>query len=183
VPLFNGKDTKGWRTHDKQPGDWHVEGGALTCRGRQSHLFSERGDFEDFHLKAEVRISPGGNSGLFFRSEFGLLKWGGSGALPLGYEVEILPGYAGSLLDYVVPRPNPKMSMDVGVAPRGWFDLDVIADGDRVQVRVGGNTTVDCRLPPGHRRRGHFALQHFTPGARVEFRNIEIKELPPTAPP
>jgi hypothetical protein len=182
VPLFNGKDLSGWQTHDKQPGDWYVEDGALTCRGRQSHLFSERGDFENFHLRAEVRISPGSNSGLFFRSEISLLKWGGTQALPLGYEVEMLPGYVGPLLDYVVPQPNPKMRTGVGVAPKGWFNLEVIAEGDHVQVRVDGKTTVDCRLPPGHHRRGHFALQHFTPETHAEFRKIEIKELPATPP-
>src|SRR5207248_4149940 len=29
VPLFNGKDLDGWKTHDEQPGDWNAADGAL----------------------------------------------------------------------------------------------------------------------------------------------------------
>jgi hypothetical protein len=54
VPLFNGKDLTGWKTHPDQPGGWTVEGGYLVGRSRNRsaahHLFSEGGDYENFHL-------------------------------------------------------------------------------------------------------------------------------------
>jgi len=33
----------------------------------QDHLFTERDDIGDFHLRAEVKISDKGNSGIYFR--------------------------------------------------------------------------------------------------------------------
>src|SRR5205085_7772858 len=36
VPLFNGKDLSGWKTHDLEPGNWRVEDGAIVGRGDKS---------------------------------------------------------------------------------------------------------------------------------------------------
>ncbi|MFO0905525.1 MAG: SUMF1/EgtB/PvdO family nonheme iron enzyme [Pirellulales bacterium] len=59
VQLFDGKSLAGWKTPPKQPGDWSVQDGLLTGKGPLSLLFTERGDFEDFHGRAEVRINAG----------------------------------------------------------------------------------------------------------------------------
>src|SRR5205085_2533400 len=67
VQLFNGKDLTGWKYHPHQPGDWKVENGVLIGSGRASFLFSDRGNYENFHLRAEVKMNKGGNSGVFFR--------------------------------------------------------------------------------------------------------------------
>jgi serine/threonine protein kinase len=34
IPLFNGQDLSGWKTHPNQPGDWKVENGMLVGSGR-----------------------------------------------------------------------------------------------------------------------------------------------------
>jgi hypothetical protein len=52
----------------------------------------------------------------------------------------------------------------------------VIARRNRVTVKVDGRTTSDC---PDHRQlfsRGHIVL--FPVNGRIEFRKLEIKELP-----
>src|SRR5262245_58674957 len=72
TPLFNGKDLTGWKYHPDQPGTWQVRDGVLTSAGSRSHLFSERDDFTNFHLRARAKINARGNSGIYFRSEFGL---------------------------------------------------------------------------------------------------------------
>ena len=41
VPLFNGKDLKGWKVFPNGAGNWRVEDGSLTCKGPSSHLFSD----------------------------------------------------------------------------------------------------------------------------------------------
>src|SRR5215213_11107162 len=70
--LFNGKDLSGWKTHPDQPGNWKVEEGILVGGGAElSQLFSERGDFENFRLRAEIKISGKSNGALHFRSEYG----------------------------------------------------------------------------------------------------------------
>ena len=49
-----------------------------------SHLYTERDDYKDFHLRVEARINDGGNSGVFFRTPFSPTpKW------PSGYEAQI----------------------------------------------------------------------------------------------
>src|SRR5262245_10472324 len=47
VQLFNGKDLTGWKTHPDSPGKWRVEDGILIGSGKASHLFSERGDYQE----------------------------------------------------------------------------------------------------------------------------------------
>jgi hypothetical protein len=178
VPLFNGKDLSGWKTHPKQPGDWQVRDGVLTCRGPVSHLFSDRADFENFHLKARVRVQ-GDNSGLFFRTEFGL----SSGPRPVGYEVEIDGGLAGSLLAHTPEgQQNIRMVQNALKDQKDWFTMEVIAEGADIVIRINERTIVDCRLPAGYRKRGHLALQHASPRTLVEFSKIEVKVLPAQAP-
>ena len=55
-------------THPKQPGNWHVANGVLIGSGPAlSHLYTERGDFTDFHLRVEARFNQGGSSGVYLR--------------------------------------------------------------------------------------------------------------------
>jgi serine/threonine protein kinase len=182
VPLFNRKDLTGWKVYPEGAGGWKVEAGLLTGRGPQSHLFSERGDYENFHLRAECRINFGGDSGLFFRSLFGP-------GFPVGYEAQILPtrpvghlatgtlfefGNGGKEIAHFETANNQLM------APDTWFTQEVIADGDHVVILVNGKKAVDEKLPSGYRRKGHLALQQFSLGTVVEFCRIEIEELPPS---
>src|SRR4051812_35123210 len=71
VQLFNGKDLTGWKTHPKDKAKWAVEDGALVGRGPAGHLFSERGDYENFVYRVEAMINDHGNSGQYFRAQFG----------------------------------------------------------------------------------------------------------------
>src|SRR5205807_1333837 len=57
VPLFNNKDLTGWKFHPNRFGDWQVENGILTGQGPVSTLFTERGDYKDFHLLVEASIN------------------------------------------------------------------------------------------------------------------------------
>ncbi len=42
VPLFNGRDLAGWKTHPSQPGNWRVENGVLIGSGSDaSHLYTD----------------------------------------------------------------------------------------------------------------------------------------------
>jgi serine/threonine protein kinase/formylglycine-generating enzyme required for sulfatase activity len=178
-PLFNGKDLSGWKYHPGQPGDWTVPNGLLTSGGARNHLFTERGDFENFHLHAEAKINAAGNSGIFFRSEYGLnlLVGGKTGNYPAGYEAQIYLGgpektnRTGSLLPGV--EVNDRL-----VEPDAWFTLDVIAEGAHLVIRVNDKTTVDTQDTQRRFNGGHIALQHSDPNTLVQFRKIEIKELP-----
>src|SRR4051794_34458807 len=80
--LFNGKDLTGWKTHPADKAKWEVKDGILTASGPHvGHLFSERGDYENFRYRVEAKINDGGNSGQYFRAAFGP-------SYPKGYEAQ-----------------------------------------------------------------------------------------------
>jgi hypothetical protein len=177
--LFNGKDLEGWKTHPDQPHGWAVEDGLLTGRSAEgnSHLFSERGDFGDFHLRAEARTNAVGNGGIYLRVPYQLVN-----GFPPGYEVQIL---------HTHPNPNEPLTgslykqarfVERLVGEDEWFTLEVIARANRITVKVNGRVTADYFEPPnaGMPRQGHLALQAWRPAESVvQFRKIEVKELPP----
>jgi formylglycine-generating enzyme required for sulfatase activity len=203
VQLFNGRDLSGWKTHKDQPGDWNVEGGAIVGRAPRSHLYTDRGDYENFHIRAEVRINNGGNSGLYFRSSFGpefdvvRVAPGGPppGAaterkmrLPHGYEADINldnPFTKTGSLWSLGPATIAVPVKEATITPDTWFTLEVIARGNRIVTRVDGRTVLDWVDGQKRHTKGHFALQVFHANTVVEFRKIEVKELPPSsaAPP
>jgi hypothetical protein len=182
VPLFNGKDLSGWKTYPNQPGNWRVEDGVLIgSASRVSHLYTQRDDYTDFHLRVEARLNDGGNSGVCFRAQPGIKL-----RLPAGYEADISnPRNRGATRtgSLFVPGAGALVGIHESLVPPGqWFTMEVTAQGNHIVVKVNGKTTVDY---PDEERRfasGHIALQQLTPATVVEFRKIEIKELPAAAP-
>jgi len=202
VQLFNGKDLTGWKIHPQPHQDiaevipkeksgkviaydgklkdgktvplWRVEDGILIGSGPPSHLFSERGDYENFQYRIEAMINDRGNSGQYFRTEFGP-------RFPSGYEAQINATHkdrirTGSLylprVDEVLVRDNAPHK------PDEWFTQEVTADGDRIVISVNGKKTVDYKDPKKAHTKGHFALQGHDPGTVVKFKKVEVKELP-----
>ena len=187
VPLFNGRDLAGWKTHPSQPGDWRVENGVLTGLGPgRSHLYTERGDFRDFHLRVEARINAPGNSGIFGRASFGPRWPQKDPQWPWGYEAQLEIGgrdrnKTGSL--YLAERGAVVSIEKSPVAANEWFTEELIAQGNRIIVKVNGRTTADYVDEARRFDSGHIALQQHDPQTVVEFRKIEIRELSPAAPP
>jgi serine/threonine protein kinase len=147
VPLFNGRDLSGWRTHTTQPGKWRVENGILIGSGTIiSHLYSERQDYDDFHLRAEARINEGGNSGVFFRGSSAPELPPSGPKWPGGYEAQINnsgkdPRKTGTLLSAGSP-PLVEVS-ESRLSDGEWFLLEIIAQGNRLTVKVAGQTIAD----------------------------------------
>jgi Domain of Unknown Function (DUF1080) len=174
VQLFNGKDLTGWKTPPKEPGKWSVANGILVGRGAdRSHLFSERGDYENFIYRIEAKISDAGNSGQYFRAEFGP-GW------PKGYEAQINsthpdPQRTGSL--YGKAPVTKKL-----VPPDTWFTQEVTAVGNHIIIKVNGEKVVDY-VDKTPYTKGHFAIQQHPPGpgkseSIIQVKKIEVKELP-----
>jgi hypothetical protein len=177
VKLFNGKDLKGWKTFDPKQIEtsWEVKDGILYSKGKDtSHLFSERDDYENFHYRIEVKINDKGNSGQYFRTQFGK-------GYPKGYEAQINstfpdPQKTGSLYNFV------KIT-DMLVKPDTWFTQEVIANGNHIQILVDGKKVVDYKDEKNTHTRGHFAIQQHGPvkggpDVQVALKKIEVKELP-----
>jgi hypothetical protein len=212
-PLFNGKDLTGWKLPDdtntraftevvkvekdgkvvayegKQKADgkqvplWRVEDGILVGSGPASHLFSERGDYENFRYRVEAMINDKGNSGQYFRAKYG-------GGFPQGYEAQIDATHTdkirtGSLYPSFrklsdEERKKVVVMNDAPHKPDEWFTQEVIADGNHIIIKVNDKTTVDFVDEKNTYMKGHFALQGHDPGTVVKFRKVEVIELPPT---
>jgi uncharacterized protein YkwD len=178
--LFNGKDLTGWKTHPKQPGDWKVENGILIGRGPTTHLFTERGDFHDFHLRAEVMINVQGDSGIWFRTGFDLPSVSPLTGIryPDGYEAQIIGRSSGDekgrRTGSIIPLQSllkPIMKADE------WFTLEILAKDKRLITRINGELACDCEEEKALPRLGHLALQGggSTRPTTVQFRKVEIK--------
>jgi len=207
IQLFNGKDLSGWKLHPTPHPDiknveekkidgkvvafeamvkgknvplWRVEEGTIIGGGPPSHLFSERGDYTDFHYRVEAKINDKGNSGQYFRTAFGP-------GFPTGYEAQLNATHGdavktGSL--YPDPRTTLKDYRDkitvlntAAHKPDEFFTQEVIAVGSKITIIVNGKTTLDWEDPNGLYKKGHFALQAHDPGSVMTFRKIEVKEI------
>jgi hypothetical protein len=175
VPLFNGKDLAGWEVYPEGTGKWRVENGILIGSGPASHLFTKRDDYENFRYRVEAQINDNGNSGQYFRTQFGP-------GFPKGYEAQINSTHrdkirTGSLY---IPDVKEVLVFDQLHKPDEWFTQEVIAEGNHIIIKVNGKTTVDWKDPKNRYTKGRFALQQHDPGTVVKFRKIEVMELPPS---
>lgn len=179
VQLFNGNDLQGWKKHPSDKAKWEVVDGALVGRGPSGHLFSERGDYANFHFRIEARINDKGNSGQYFRATY-------AKGFPPGYEAQINansgdPVRTGSLYpDQLASDDERKATIvrDQLVKPDEWFTQEVIAVGNRIVIKLNGMTTVDFVDVRKRHARGHFAIQQHHEGSVVSVRKAEVKELP-----
>lgn len=175
VSLFNGKDLAGWKTNERA--NWRVRDGVIVGSGPGSaYLFTEQGDYADFHLRAEFRINEGGNSGIMFRCSF-------PNAL-LGYEGQIssysgenkkLASHAGAVFKDAKLVSPVRTSL---IRPDEWATIEVFAEGRKIRVSVnGGKVSADYTDNDNAHTRGFIALQQHDPDTVVYFRKIEVKRL------
>ena len=183
IDLFNGKDLTGLKLHESATNNpktkWEVVDGLLTGTGVASHIFSEKGDYTDFHYRVVAKISDKGNSGQYFRTKF-------EGGFPTGYEAQInatggdviktgslYPG--GPLSKY-----RKEIAIVLNKAPHAFdefFTQEVIADGAHIIIKVNDKVTLDWTDPDNTFKSGHFAIQQHDPGSKVQVKKIQWKPL------
>jgi hypothetical protein len=195
--LFDGTSTAAWRGFRRESfpdKGWAVVDGALkTVVGGDRCDLVTREAFDDFELELEWRVSPGGNSGVFYDvSEAGEQVW------HTGPEMQVLDDQrhrdgqdpktsAGSL--YALLAPAGKT-----LRPVGEFNLArLVKRGRHVEHWLNGAKVVEYELMSpalagliaaskfkdmprfAKEGRGHIALQHH--GEEVAFRNIRVRRL------
>jgi WD40 repeat protein len=132
----------------------------------------------------EARLNNGGNAGVLFRTEAAasvLLNKEGT-RIPAGYEADLnlaasQQAQAGTLWRTGIPVRIVKKSL---IQPEKWFAMEVLAQDQNVVVKVNGEEVVSyVETDEDLFRQGHIGLQIAWPEvSRVEFRKIEVKELP-----
>ena len=197
VALFDGRSTDAWRCYNRDAfpdKGWEVEGGALkTVVGPDRCDLVTKEKYEDFELEAEWRVSPGGNSGIFYH-----VAEGPPNSFETGPEMQVLDDErhrdgkepktsAGSLYGLIAPTNKT-------LRPVGEFNQSrLVVRGGRVEHWLNGRKIVEYDLNsdslkaliaaskfrdmPRFAREtgGHVALQHH--GEEVWYRRIRIRRL------
>jgi hypothetical protein len=184
--LFDGKSLAGWYG----PTDgYEVKDGAISAKPGWGGTIYTRRAYADFVARFEVKLPPGGNSGL-------AIRYPGSGhpAYVGMCEIQILDDTAekhkkidprernGSAYGLVAAKPGP---LKIGE----WNSGEMTVKGSTVQVKLNGTTILDADLstvtttlnnhphPGKDRASGHFGITG--DGDPAQFRNIRIKKLAP----
>ncbi|MET3884196.1 hypothetical protein ABIE54_003085 [Chitinophagaceae bacterium OAS944] len=184
VSLFDGKTLNDWKVGDNAA-SFTVDSGMIIAHGDVAHLFYDGkvGDhnFTNFHFKAEVKTTPGSNSGIYFHTAFQQGGWPSK-----GYEVQVNNSHTdwrrtGSL--YAVQDVK-----EVFVKDNEWYTEEIIVQGKKVTTKINGKTVVEYTEPDNVKRSddmkgrvlssGTFALQGHDPNSKVYYRNIQVKILP-----
>lgn len=201
VPLFNGHDLTGWTPMNVAPDTFYVRDGMIITSGVPTGLLRTDRMYENFILELEWRhMHEGGNSGVFTWSD-GLPTPGS--AFPRGIEVQILDlGYAKNpganewftTHGDIFPVGGATMTTTGRISKTGarsfpiedrtkpspeWNHYRLVGDRGELRLSVNGKeVTVGKDCVP---RRGYLCLE--SEGSECQFRNLRIKELPPSPTP
>jgi hypothetical protein len=202
TPLFNGKDLTGWvygkrgASENKTGKGYQVENGVLfTTREDGGNLFTEK-EYADFVLRFDVKLTENANNGIGIRAPLE------GDAAYVAIEIQVLDD-SGSQYTKLQPAQYHGSVYQMFPAKRGfqkpvgeWNSEEIRVRGRQITVILNGTTIVDANLddvkdeavlarhrdltrPEGSRgianTKGHIGLLGH--GARVEFRNIRIREL------
>jgi hypothetical protein len=198
--LFDGKTLTGWRTYQNKPADsWMVKDGALYCKGSATDKSDRRadlvttGEYENFDLSIDWKISPRGNSGIMYlvTEEF-------PAAYLSGPEYQVIDdlNFPEKLEDWQKTAANYAMDPAPAAKPKPtgeWNHTRIVVNNGHVEHWLNGSKVVDYQLwtdewkskkttgkwkdAPGYgmSKKGHIALQDH--GSEAWFKNIRIKEL------
>jgi Domain of Unknown Function (DUF1080) len=192
--LFDGKTLDGWRafTATAPPAGWNAIDGALARVGPGGDILTVD-EFDSFELRLQWRISPGGNSGIFFH-----VGLDGEYVWSTGPEMQVLDNAghadgkapqtsAGS--NYALHAPARDVTRPVGQ----WNDVRLLVKGPHVEHWLNDVKILEYELwsPDwearvkaskfgivpryGRAKTGRIALQDH--GDPVWYRSIKIRRL------
>jgi len=178
ISLFNGKDLTGWKISEKKRSKIEVKDGMIVCKGPRSHAFTEK-QFKNFHFKAEVKTTPGSNSGIYFHT-----KYQKSGWPKAGYESQVNVTHGDKVKTGSIY--NTVKLFKTHAKDTKWWVHEIIVKGKHVVVKIDGKKVIDYTEPPDKKGpvklgKGSFALQAHDPKSVVYYRNIKVKPLPDDA--
>jgi hypothetical protein len=198
--LFDGQTMAGWRTYQNKPADsWTVKDGTLYCKGSTTDKSDRRADlittgqYENFDLSLDWKISPQGNSGIMYlvTEEF-------PAAYLSGPEYQVIDdvNFPEKLEDWQKTAANYAMDAAPTAKPKPvgeWNHTRIVVNNGHVEHWLNGAKVVDYQLWTdewkqkrttgkwkdaagyGVSKKGHIALQDH--GSEAWFKNIKIKEL------
>lgn len=194
VPLYDGKDLKGWDVQNGTISAWQANGVILSCVKPGGGWLRTTKMYSDFVLRVDYRIPPGGNSGV------GLRFPPKGDPAHMGMEIQILDDDAEVYKQmHLVAAQHTGSIYYQAPAKQGaakpaneWNSYEITCLGPHVKVVLNGQTVSDVMVDQftkgegGHKpladrpKIGYVGLQsHET---HVDFRNIELKDLTTLTP-
>ena len=177
-PLFNGKDTTGWKLRNPNGhNSWSVqEGGVLrntVNKGEHGTDLVTEKKFKDFTARFEFMMPDGSNSGFYLRGRHEIQLLG-------DYKKDGKPSKGGNGAIYNFKEPDQFVTKPGGE----WQTCEATVIGNKFTIVMNGvkiHDNVECNRPTG----GELDNKASEPGpillqgdhGTVSFRNISIKEL------
>ena len=191
--LFNGKDLAGWFNINCAASTWRAEDGMIRCTGFPTGQMRTERMYENFVLDVEWRhLKPKGNAGIMVWAD-GVTSPG----VPFcrAVEVQVLDGRKGDwytsdgdvfpIHGATMKPENARGGMrafptEARAKPSPeWNHFRISCAGGTIRLAVNGKIVTQ-----GHEsslRKGYVCLE--SEGSPVDFRNLRIKELPPSKTP
>lgn len=168
ISLFDGHSLMGWRRH-ADGANWSVQDGAITADAGPIDLLCTAIPFADFELEIDFRMEPGGNSGVFLRTddrpgqaESDCFELNIADTHPQGFTTGAFVGR--------------KATAAPILGSGGWKTFRVVAEGTHFTVHLDGERVLDytdeSAVP---RLSGLIGLQKNA--GKIEFRNIFLRPL------
>jgi hypothetical protein len=199
VALFNGRDLTGWKglvgnpktraamsaeqlaaeqatADESKRAHWKAIDGVLVFDGKGQNLCSAK-DYGNFELYVDWKIEPKGDSGIYLRGSPQVQIWdpGEGGRNAVG---------SGGLFNNQKHPSQPLVLADNPVGQWNTFYIKMV--GERVTIKLNGKLVVDDVVLENYWERdkpiyatGAIELQNH--GNTLYFRNIYVRELPPSA--
>jgi len=185
--LYNGKDLSGWTVLGGKIESWQADGELLSCVAAGGGWLRTEKMYSDYVLRMEFRVPPGGNSGV------GLRFPGEGNPAFAGMEVQILDDEADKFKDlkgsqYTGSIYSEVMAKRGALKPAGEFNAyEITCNGPLIKIVLNGQVIAEADIdkytkakgdykPLSERPRvGYIGMQSH--GSRVDFRNIEIRDL------
>lgn len=202
--IFNGKDLTSW---EGSPEYWSVKDGCLTGNTDGTLKYNRfiiwrGGTLKNFEMRVQVKVTPGGNSGLNYRSKH---RPDLGDAVVTGYQCDVVantPDYNGMLYEErgrrILAHTGEKVVIDTDGQPwvvdkipvkqfqaGEWHDFRVLVEGNHHQHWIDGHPTVDViDLDEKNRAlEGILGVQvHVGPKMEIQYRNFFVKHLPDDLP-
>jgi hypothetical protein len=204
VAIFNGRDLTGW---EGSPDYWSAADGCLTGKADGTLKYNRfivwrGGTVKNFELRVQVKVSPGGNSGLQYR---GTERPDLGESVVTGYQCDVVarrPDYNGMLYEErgrrILAHTGERVLIDAegqpwvvgrfplkAFPPGEWHDYRVLVLGNHHEHWIDGHPTVDVidLDEKGRKLEGVLAVQvHVGPPMTIQYRDIFLKRLPDDLP-
>jgi len=153
--LFDGETLNGWRSFqgDEIQGGWAVVDGNLTRVGSGGDIITED-QFGNFELELEWNVSPGGNSGIFFRATVEADRIYHSAPEMQVLDDDEHPDGASLLTSAGADYGLHAVPEHLAKPPSEWNAVRIVIDGAHVEYWLNGEKAVRrvARVRPSHAR-------------------------------